>query len=574
MLVEISVFLFSSLVGLFGARLPFVWDDWPGLLGAKLSVESPATFVGNLTSTLRVGWYLPISWLWDLARYYLFGYDPLPNHIVKALLLGFSALLLFRTMELVTGRLALPLLSSAFYASSFGVAFGVWWTGNLEVVAQLLIMLALYSFLKYLRSRSSSWLAIMCLSSAVAPLTKTSGIVAVVAIGLYFSYLLICHRKDLHLSLVAAYSVSALFAVFPNLIPNLFLKRTLVFSALGSTYQTSVLVFDNVLENILHHSSYLAAQVPMSLQLLCVASCTHGLKTVKSRFVSVAAVIGYVTLVCTSCKSLPTAVSSIIGGVWIITSVVIALTSHPEQKLLGCWFLGAFLPLLSFSAPRMDHVAPALVPLIALTFLQMENWKSFLQVLYGWLIPMFSALRVGSGRRVRVPSVTVKGAPLFLLVLIIGYSTTINLANLWNTYAIWGDLWVSLDEIQVYVRDSLPEGAILLWQSSNGMGTVDLYNLTGHVTVVDLPTDAQIEPILRNSSWIKRGVYVVADEGNMLSLARYVKDHQNLFALLHIVRHERPTLFLEPSRLVFGNIFGVAVRDYAIYRYAPESVSE
>ena len=111
MLVEISVFLFSSLVGLFGARLPFVWDDWPGLLGAKLSVESPATFVGNLTSTLRVGWYLPISWLWDLARYYLFGYDPLPNHIVKALLLGFSALLLFRTMELVTGRLALPLLS-------------------------------------------------------------------------------------------------------------------------------------------------------------------------------------------------------------------------------------------------------------------------------------------------------------------------------------------------------------------------------------------------------------------------------------------------------------------------------
>jgi len=573
-LAEILVFLFSFFVGMIGVSLPLVWDDWIGLSYARLSIKSPATFVDELTSTPRVGWYLPIARLFDLARYYFFGYDPIPSHVAKAVLLAFSAILLFRTMRLITGQLAPPLLSSVFYSSSFGVTFAVWWSGNLEVVAQLFVMLALYSFISYLRSKSSTWLTIMCLSSILAPLAKTTGIVAVATIGLYLPYLLAYHRKDIDVSLIVAYALSAFFAVFPNFIPNLFLKRVIVFSALGSTYRSEVLAFDSVLGNVLHHSSYLAAQVPMALQLLCIASCAYGLNTRKGRFLSVAAITGYVALVFASFKSYPTAVVSMTSGIWIITSLVITLTSRREGKLFGCWFLGAFLPLLSFSAPRIDHVAPALVPLIALTFLQLENWKSLLRAFCVRLFNMLSSLVAGGRRALRPASVTEKGGPLFLVVLIIGYSTTINLANLWNTYVIWGDLWLSLDEIQVYVRDGVPEGAVLLWQSSNGMGLVDLYNLTGRVMVMDLPVDAQIEPILNNSSWVERGVYVVADEGNMLSLARYVQAHRNLFTLLRIMRHEKTLLFLEPTRLIFGNCFGMTVRFYAIYKYVPASGSE
>ncbi len=168
------------------AAFPFFQDDWAWLY--NFSAADPSSVIHSVLSFKGKLFYRPLSQLYMLAMYRLFGADPTPFHVAALSIHFLNAVMVAFIIRKITGNSRIAYVASLLYAVSLSVNLDplLWMVGSYELLCAFFFFL---SFLLYLHGR----LFLSVASFACSLLSKESSLLLP---AIFLSYRLIYRTRS------------------------------------------------------------------------------------------------------------------------------------------------------------------------------------------------------------------------------------------------------------------------------------------------------------------------------------------------------------------------------------------
>lgn len=542
-----------------GMNMELVREDimWINILHAYNQPEPSEVFLNGIQHTFTndypwISWpYRPIEHLLIPTQLNIL-HENIPILIlIKSSILGINAVLLYLITINLTGKKYTSICATLLFSFSIPTILETWWFHHMQIWLELFILVGIFSYLQYVRSKRFTWLAVLWSVSLLAPWFEEA------AFSLPIIILLVTiadKRKDWKLLLSMTFFT--IHGLFTQLWVNLAVYQKVNIISIFDTFVGGLVKNEGFFQSVQVSTPYsiLDSVTPI---LTIISFITVGIYLVSKKqimyFIILAILlICFIALVLNYPPFPPQQSITTLNFLSSLFPLLFAFISFRFNKIVPIWFCVSYIPFL-----RIQHLNVNLIPTIVPWTLLISLW------LVETVIIVRSRTEKNSKHRTKWNN------PLFVtlaIVIFIGFASQIS--NIDFVEQTWIESAKTTKAIGTYMYEHVPRGSIVYGDGGNSFfNTVDLPYYTNYTInsivvkdwdwTVQYPTPVihinELDNELETKSEQNVNTYMLfgSIQNTPEPVRKYVKEHLPKFSFVKEFKTVSKTINIDPVLFLF-----------------------